>query len=70
MDTESRSVGAVTAASIVRHFVIANYVERMMKTEDPTLVYFSTTAGHFSEDPEILQCRVVHARLSSLTIAV
>ena len=30
-----RSVGAVTAASIVRHCVIANYVERMMKTEEP-----------------------------------
>lgn len=61
MDAESRSVGAVTAASIVRRCVIANYVERMMKTEEPTLVYFSTTAGHFAEDPEIiLQCRDLH----------
>jgi len=54
MDAESRSVGAVTAASIVRRCVITNYVERMMKAEEPTLVCFSTTAGHFSEDPEII----------------
>jgi hypothetical protein len=56
-DAESRSVGAVTAASIVRHCVIANFVERMM-TEESALVCFSTTAGHFAKDPEIiLRCR-------------
>jgi hypothetical protein len=61
MDAESRSEGAVTAASIVGHCVIANYVERMMKTEEPTPVYFSTTAGYFAKDPEvILHCRDLH----------
>jgi hypothetical protein len=54
MDAVSWSVGAVTAVSIVRHCLIANCVERMMKIEEPTLVCFSTSAGHFAKDPEII----------------
>lgn len=48
----------MTAASVVRRCVIANYVERMIWTEEPALVCFSTTLGHFPEDPVIIrQCR-------------